>query len=72
MNDLIQIPDPDERLTKTNEKCERFYRNFINFVTKWSIGAFALVSTASILICQLKYGFGHIYTAELYHPIRAT
>lgn len=67
---LKLIPDPDERLTKTDETCEHFYRGFMKFLTKWSIAGFFLVSIASVVICQLKHGIGHIYTAELFHPIR--
>lgn len=67
---LVQIPDPDERLTKTNETCEFFYQIFMKFLTKWSIAGFFLVSAASTVTCQLKHGMGHIYAAELFHPIR--
>lgn len=66
----IQIPDPDERLAKTNEKCERFYGIFMNFLTNWSIKALVFMSVASILICQLKYGLGEIRTEPLYHSMR--
>lgn len=66
----FQIPDPDERLVKTNKKCEHFYGIFMNFLTNWSVKALAFMSVASILVCQLKYGLGEIRTESLYHPMR--
>lgn len=65
----IQIPDPDKRLTKTNEKCERFYGTFKNFLTKWYTAAIVLSCVASVLMCQLKYG--RIEYTELFHPVKA-
>lgn len=65
-----RIPDPDERLAKTNKKCEHFYRILIKFLTNWQVKVFVSMSVASIVICQLKYGLGAIYTESLYHPMR--
>lgn len=64
------ISDPDERLAKTNERCERFYGIFIKYLTNWFVKAVVLMSVASIVICQLKYGLGAIYTESLYHLMR--
>lgn len=66
----IQMPDPDERLVKTNERCENFYGNFIKFLTNWSVKTFAFIGLVSILICQLKYGLGEINAESFYHPMR--
>lgn len=65
------IPDPDKRLTKANKTCASFYPIFIASLTKWNAVAIALISAASILICQLKYGFGQIESAELFRLVKA-
>lgn len=67
---MIEIPDPDQRLSETNEKCEHFYEILKCILIKWTSGFMMVMSAASILICQLKYGFGHLVSAELFHPAR--
>lgn len=65
----LSLPDPDERLAITNERCERFYGIFIKFMTKWTIELIVLMSAASVFISQLKFGLGHFNAAELFHPV---
>lgn len=67
----LRIPDPDKRLAKANKKCERLYPIFIAILTKWNAVAIALISAASVLICQLKYGLGQIHSVELFRLVNA-
>lgn len=58
-------------MTKTNKTCKLFHRISMEFSTKWGIVAFIIIATASVLICQLKYGLGQIDSAELLHSVKA-
>lgn len=40
-------------------------------LTKWSAPAIILVSAASVLKCQLKFGLGQTDSDELFHTTKA-